>query len=196
MTLRFEEFRESSGRLALALREPPDDEVDTTLGTVHGWALKYGTWANISSRSEGNFLETHAVGAYDRTIRDRGPKIRLLFQHGGDHVVGDRPLGGPLELVSDRTGLRYAAPLFDTTFGRDLLPALKAGLLGASVRFAVVRDRYTSNPKPSARNPKGQLPEREVLEARLAEVSIVVFPAFDSSSAGIRSATDRYTLAA
>jgi phage head maturation protease len=46
-------------------------------------------------------------------------------------------LGVPSRLEEDAHGAAYEVPLFDTSYNRDLLPALQAGAYGASFRFKV-----------------------------------------------------------
>jgi hypothetical protein len=43
----------------------------------------------------------------------------------------------------------------DTSYNRDLLPGLKAGLYGASHRFQVMREEEVASPEPSDSNPHG-----------------------------------------
>lgn len=78
--------------------------------------------------------------------------------------------------------------MFDTSYNRDLIPALEAGALGASFRFRVVREDVIDNPKKVS-NADG-LPERTILEAKVAEFGPVTFPAYAGATAGVRSLTD------
>jgi HK97 family phage prohead protease len=188
------EFRESLGADVLALAEPAASDPAGTLGELYGFGLRWNTWATIDSASEGRFVESFSPGAFDKSIRENGPQIRLLYAHGHDHAVGDRPLG-PLILTASKTGLEYRAPLLDATYTRELAPAIRGGLMGASVRFSVVRDEFRPRPPESDYNPHG-LGERVIREAKLWELSVVTFPAYSSSSANLRSSTDQYVLEA
>ena len=167
-----------------------ENEPVHTLGTVSGWALQFPRddsdhgWARVVEPQEGVYLESFERGAFDQTIATRGSRIRLLMAHGRDPRFGDLPLG-PLSLSSDHRGLGYSAPLLDTELARSIEPALRSGLLGASIRFSPLKDRWTQRPKRSARNPEG-LPERVVTRAALHELSLCTFPAYSSSSATMR----------
>jgi hypothetical protein len=74
-----------------------------------------------------------------------------LFQHGMDPQVGDKPLGPITRLEETDAGGYGEVPLLDTSYNRDLLPGLKAGLYGASHRSACcVRRPSTTRSRPRA----------------------------------------------
>jgi hypothetical protein len=57
-----------------------------------------------------------------------------------DPQIGDKPLGPVMRLEEGENGGGYGeVALLDTSYNRDLLPSLKANLLGASHRFAPLR---------------------------------------------------------
>jgi len=157
----------------------------------------FNEWTEISSVREGHFMERIAPGAFAKTIRERGDRVRVLLEHGKDPQIGNRPLGHILSLREDSQGAAYEVALFDTPYVNDLLPALRAGQYGASFRFEVTREDFDPRPARSVHNPR-QLPERTVQELRLAEFGPVMFPAYAGTSAGIRavSLTDAFATAA
>ncbi len=143
-------------------------------------------WTEINSY-EGNFLEKFAKGSFKKTIRDSRSKMKVLFQHGYDYMVGDKPLGPIVELREDEEGVYYEVPLLDAGYVREeILPGLEAELYGASFRFRVIREEIDEEPDPSEENPQG-LPERIVKEAHVVEFGPVTFPAYEGASAGLRS---------
>jgi phage head maturation protease len=76
----------------------------------------------------------------------------VLFQHGSDPQIGDKPLGPIDQLREDDTGAYYEVPLLEASYVRDnVLPGLKAGLYGASFRFRVVREEINDDPGVLAR---------------------------------------------
>lgn len=137
-------------------------------------------------------MERVAAGAFKKTFREQTPKV--LFQHGQDTQVGDKPLGAPDVLREEDEGPYYEVPLLDTSYNRDLIPGLEAGLYGASFRFSVMREEWVDEPEPSDYNPQG-LPERTIKEVRCQEFGPVTFPAYPGATAGVRSMTDEFIVA-
>ncbi len=148
----------------------------------------------INSVFEGNFMEQIAPGAFRKTFAENSAGMRVLFNHGKDPTIGDKVLGPIRSLSEDKTGAHYEVPLLDTSYNRDLIPGLLAGVYGASFRFKVMREEIVEKPEPSEANPRG-LPERTITEARVMEFGPVTFPAYEGATAGIRSLTDRFRLA-
>ena len=169
-----------------------EDEPDG-MPRLSGHFAKFNEWTEIDSLWEGRFMERIAPGAFKKTFAENRDRIRALFQHGQDPVVGDKPLGPIEDLEEDEQGARYEVPLLDTSYNRDIIPGLKAGLYGSSFRFSVVKEKLTNKPERSSYNPEG-LPERTVQEARVYEFGPVTFPAYAGATAGVRSLTDVYTL--
>lgn len=167
------EFRSRDG-------EPP---------TLFGHFAVFGEWAEISSAVEGHFMERIAPGAFAATFRRDKPKV--LFQHGRDPQIGDKPLG-PIEMLrEDEIGAYYEVPMLDTAYNRELLPGLEAGLYGASFRFTVSGEDVDQRPERSDHNPNA-IPERTIRETQVHELGPVTWPAYEGASAGVRSLTDWY----
>lgn len=160
--------------------------------TMFGHFTKYGTWYEVDSVWEGNFMETIARGSAKKTISENLKDVRALFQHGMDPQIGDKPLGPIATLRDEDEGPYYEVPLLDAKYVReDILPGLEAGLYGSSFRFRVMREEWLDEPKSSATNPD-RLPERTIKEFRLFEFGPVTFPANPAATAGVRSLTDEY----
>ncbi len=167
------------------------DDSSSGMPTLFGHFAVFNTPTEINSAFEGRFIERISPGAFKKTLRENRDKIRVLFQHGKDPQIGDKPLG-PLEAArEDETGAAYSVPLLDTAYNRELLPGLKAGLYGSSFRFQVMKEEVDQNPKRSASNPD-RLPERTITEAKVLEFGPVTFPAYEGATAGVRSMTDRF----
>jgi HK97 family phage prohead protease len=185
--------REGLVRAVMPGPELRDSSVDGSLGTLHGHFAVFNEWAEIDSIFEGRFMEQITPGAFAKTFGEHRDGMRVLFQHGGDPVIGSKPLGPIDQLSEDDTGAAYEVPLLDTSYNRDLLPGLRAGLYGASFKFRVLREELDMEPKRTSENPDG-IPERTITEAQVYEFGPVTFPAYSSATAGVRSLTDEFIL--
>ena len=193
-------YRANFRGVELRAEEPEGNEPSGPV--MSGHFLVFDQWTEISSCYEGNFLERFAPGAIKKTIRENRDAMRVLFQHGFDYVVGDKPLGPIRTLEEDSVGEHvdgvsgawYEVPLLDAGYVRDdILPGLEAELYGASFRFRVIREEIDEEPGVSDHNPNG-LPERTIKEAQVMEFGPVTFTAYAGASAGVRSLSDEFVL--
>lgn len=169
-------------------------EEDGGPSIMFGHFSRFNEWAHIRSVFEGEFLERIAPGAFKKTIGENRNGMRVLFQHGRDPHIGQKPIGQIAELREDPAGAYYEVELFDTTYVRDLVPAIRAGAVGSSFNFTVMREEWNDQPEPSDYNPRG-LRERTIKEAQVREFGPVTFPAYEGATAGIRSITDEFMVA-
>ena len=110
-------------------------------------------------------MDDDPLGARRRVCRGHRPrqlqedageqrhKIRVLFQHCRDPLIGEKPLGRITHLAEDERGAAYEVELLDTEYVRELIPALEAGLYGASFRFRPLRQEVNESPRASNYNP-------------------------------------------
>jgi phage head maturation protease len=152
---------------------------------------QFDTWYEIDSVWEGRFLERTARGAFAKTLRESGAQMRIQFDHGHDPQIGSKLLGKPRSWYEADDSPVVEVELFDTSYVRDLLPGLEAGVYGSSFRFRVVREEWDDAPTRSAHNPDG-LPERTLKELRVLESGPVTWPANPDATAGLRSLTDDF----
>ncbi len=164
-------------------------DADSDMPVLTGHAAVFGQFTEIKSAYEGHFMERIMPGAFAKTIRENRDRIKVLFQHGKDPQIGDKPLGQLRAIEEDTFGLRYEAPLVDTSYNRDLIPGLEAGLYGASFRFSVLNRDVVDRPRKSAHNPLG-LREVSLTEVKLAELGPCTWGAYPEATAGLRSMTD------
>jgi HK97 family phage prohead protease len=176
-------------------RAEADDLPEGSLGLLRILFSPVNEWAHIRSAWEGDFMERFAPGAWKKTIGESASKIRALFQHGQDPQIGDKPLGPFHRLEESARGGYAEVALLDTSYNRDLLPGLKAGLYGSSHRFKPMRYEDIDRPEPSDTNPDG-IKERTIKEARLRELGPVTWPAYEGATAGVRSLTDEFLIGA
>ena len=163
---------------------------DDSRPTMFGYFSRFNEWTEINSYFEGQFMERIQPGAYRKTFRERRNELRVLFQHGRDPEIGDKPIAEIVELREDDEGAYQESRLFDG-LPPLILSGLRAGQYGQSFRMEIMREEWVEEPKPSDANPAG-LPERTIKEIRLHEFGPVTFPAYKNTTAGVRSLTDEF----
>jgi len=168
-------------------------KAENGMPTMVGHFGPFNQWTEINSAWEGRFMERVAPGAFAKTFSENRTNMRVLFQHGQDPSIGEKVLGPITELREDETGGYFEVPLLDTSYNRDLTPGIDGGLYGTSWRFGSMKESFVRSPKKSDYNPEG-IPERTLLELRVAEFGPVTFPAYPGASVGVRSGTDDYIL--
>lgn len=117
-------------------------------------------------------------GAFDRAARE--DDVRALFNHDPNCILG-RTTSKTLRLSIDKKGLRYEIDAPDTSAGRDLLASVTRGdVTGSSFGFDVTAVMWRKD---------GDNYVREIHGTKLYDVSPVTYPAYNSTTAGIRSET-------
>lgn len=179
---------------AVHLRAAVGDGTDDNGRTLFGHFAVFNRWTEIDSMWEGRFLERIAPGAFTRTFTENRDRIKVLYDHGKDPQLGNKPLGPITELNEDKQGAYYEVDLIETDYNdRFVIPAANAGLLGASFRFRVTSEEWNEPRSSTKANPE-KLPERTINEADVFEFGPVTFPAYDAATAGVRSVTDDFLL--
>lgn len=162
---------------------------------------KFNQWYPVSSVWEGEFMERVLPGAFADTIKNDRAQMRVLYDHGFDPSIGNKPIG-PIRTYEEREDGPYVdGPFLDTSYNRDeVIPMLTGRLLdgstvgsqlGASFRFQVMDDSWNMKPKPSKWNPNG-LPQRSIIRTKTFEAGPVTFPASPSAEAAARSLSDEW----
>jgi uncharacterized protein len=150
---------------------------DDTGRKLAGYAAVFNSEAVIG----GMWREEVAPGAYAKTISEHD--IRALWNHDPNIVLG-RNKATTLHLWEDGHGLNAEIVPPDNEWGRPVFDAVKRGdVTGMSIAFRAVKQEWVHPPEGSR-----ELPKRTIREAKLYEVSPVTFPAFESTTVGIRSA--------
>lgn len=149
----------------------PDLEVRSDGRTVHGVAVPWDTPARVND-GFGPYTETFRRGSFERTIRERGHKVKALANHDRRSL----PLGRAHVVREDAAGLYTELRVSKTRAGDEALELVRDGALDAfSVGFLPVKQ---------VDGPDGLVERTEV---RLNEVSLVAFPAYDGAAiAGVR----------
>ena len=140
---------------------------------IEGYAAVFGVY----SQDLGSFKEIIRKGAFAESIQE--DDIRALFNHDPNYVLG-RNKSGSLELVEDEKGLRIKITPPDTQWAKDLVISIKRGDVDQmSFAFETITDNW--------RQDEGQT-VRELIKARLYDVSPVTYPAYEQTSVSARSA--------
>jgi HK97 family phage prohead protease len=121
-------------------------DVDGKKGIVTGYFADFDT-----VDSDGDIIRR---GAFERTIRENGPKSsRPRIKHLMNHDTS-QPLGLLVELKEDDKGLYYESRLGTHTLGQDFIKMVESGLISEhSIGFRTVKrnqlqdyDSYRTNP--------------------------------------------------
>lgn len=145
-----------------------------------GYAAKFGT----KSENLGGFRETINPKAFDRALKEK-QDVRALVNHDTSKVLG-RSTAGTLELIADKTGLKYRVLLPDTTYAHDLHESVKRGdVTQSSFGFITKRDSWGDDPDAEDGEPKNL---RELQDVDLFDVSPVTFPAYHDTEVKARGA--------
>lgn len=186
---------------AVLLRDDPAPGAGQSGSLMFGYFSTFDEPYLIDDWYEGTFIERVAPGAYDDTIKNDVASMRVLYDHGFDPQLGNKPLGPIQTLRADKIGPYYEVPLLDTDYNRNfLLPALRGqlisgqqvgSLLGSSFRFMVTAEVWDRTGKTSSDNPLG-LPVRTITAAKVLEFGPVTFPANEGATSGVRSGTGSF----
>lgn len=134
---------------------------------MFGVVVPYGPVAEIHEFGR-SYRERFAPGAFQRSISERGNKVRLLVSHDTRKL----PIGRATELHEQPDGLRASFAIAATRDGDDALELVRSGTVDAfSVGFRPIRHRID-----------GDVTVRT--EAALMEVSLVGFPAYEGAVVG------------
>ena len=151
--------------------------------TVAGYIARFGQPTTIRDFM-GEYTEELKRGAFTRTIAERGAaKVKMQLDHGHDTLFGNLPIGVWTDLREDRKGLYGEGRILDTWHTIPVRAAIEAGAVdGMSFRFKVVREDWKKATKA------GELDHRTISEVALFEAGPVVFPAYEGTTVGVRSA--------
>lgn len=127
----------------------------------------------------GAFTETVKRGAFSRTLAQRDWRIHLLVNHDESSIPLASVESGTLRLSEDDHGLRVEAALDPSSpWAQSVISAVRRGdLAEMSFAFSVVRDRWNED-----------YSQRDLLEVRLYEVSVVRNGANPATTAELASA--------
>jgi HK97 family phage prohead protease len=142
--------------------------------TLEGYASVFDTPTEIYDHM-GAYTETVARGAFTKTLSERTPVLQ--FDHGRHPMIGSIPLGVIQRATEDEHGLFVRARLSDNWLVQPVREAIRDGAItGMSFQFEVLRDDWNDDST-----------ERTIREVKLYEVGPVVYPAYETTTVGVRS---------
>jgi len=103
-------------------------------------------------------------GAYQKTIRENGERVKYLYQH---NMM--QPIGKMNELYEDEKGLVFVAEVPKTQLGKDVIELMKAGVITENSVGIL----------PIQKEDRGDY--RELKEVKLFEISAVTLAANDQA---------------
>jgi hypothetical protein len=142
---------------------------------LRGHAAVFDQLADLPSH-----YESVAPGAFDAVLAS-DPDVRALVNHDPSQLLGRTP--NTLRLSTDTTGLAFEVDLPDTRPAHDLRALMARGdISGASFGFVPGETAWS-------RAPDGRQIQTHTSVARLLDVSVVTFPAYEGAGAALRALT-------
>ena len=150
--------------------------------TIVGYAAKFERW---SEPIMGWFKEQIARDAFSECdVTD----VIMCFNHNIDSILA-RTTSGTLTLSTDDEGLRFEFEAPATTMGNDMLELVRRGDISkCSFKFTVEEDEWRYADKDNGL----EYDERTIRRiGKLYDVSLVVYPAYSDTEAGVRHLEER-----
>ncbi|MFT4116582.1 HK97 family phage prohead protease [Bradyrhizobium sp.] len=137
--------------------------------TISGFAISWNRPALIA----GLFEERFARGAFDKHLA-QNPDVAALWAHDPSRPLG-RISNGTLTLRSTDAGLYYSlTPNPDAPLGQEALATVGNGTVNeVSVSFTPVVEEWDDS---------GDIPKRLITEAKLYEISLVLWGAYGNDT--------------
>lgn len=152
--------------------------------TFEGYAAVYGQATRIAGW-DGDFDEQIAPGAFRAVTGGQYP--RLMFEHGRHPLIGTMPLGKITDARDDSQGLWIEARLTDNWLIQPVRDAIaEQAIDGMSFRFMVNGDDGES-----WEDRAGDVALRTLRSLDVPELGPVVFPAYEPTTASVRSLLDK-----
>src|SRR5690606_2923592 len=177
--------------------------------TLDGWGAVFNRETIIDSW-EGRFREKISPGAMKKSFRENPPRIQ--YDHGRHPLIGSIPIAA-LERIAEEVhpehapegGAHVVGRLHDNWLVEPVREAIASGSInGMSFRFSVVRERWFDAGGKEIRDeetlreqlrrtwyeavPDEELLLRDLKELRVPEIGPVMWPAYEETSVGVRSA--------
>ena len=114
--------------------------------------------------------------------------VIMCFNHNIDSILA-RTISGTLTLSTDEEGLRFEFEAPQTTLGNDMVELVRRGDISkCSFKFTVEEDEWRYADKQNHL----EYDERTIRKIdKLYDVSLVVYPAYNDTEAGVRHLEER-----
>lgn len=147
-----------------------------------GYSVVFNQWARISDQ-DGNYLERVAPGAAARSIKDRGDRILVMYDHGKNGMIGQQPVAAPRAVWEDPHGMFAWDRIHQAPVLELLRENIRTGAIrGQSFRFSVMDGGQTWEPAK-----RDGLRRRTLTSLDIIERGPVTFPAYPGTEVALRS---------
>lgn len=172
--------RQRNTTIESRLRDVELREVTDHHANIHGYSTIYDYQYPVAGGPDyGGWNETVRSGATKKSLQER-EDVRLLINHTGLPIARTKP--GTMTLRSDGVGLLMDATVdLRSVTVRDLVLAMERGDVDEmSFAFEVTKQKWNRD-----------YTERDILEVKMFDNSIVTYPANGAASAYIKKSNDR-----
>lgn len=145
---------------------------------IEGYAAVFGVETDMGY----GCTESIRAGAFSRALAER-QDVRCLVNHDPNMVLG-RTKSNTLRMAEDTTGLKFSTDLPDTQVAKDTRTLVTRGDIDqCSFGFICRQDEVTYNDDGTC--------HREIIDADLFDVSVVTYPAYESTHCEARSVSEK-----
>ncbi|WP_093291940.1 HK97 family phage prohead protease [Thermoactinomyces sp. DSM 45892] len=153
---------------------------------IEGYALKFEKW----SERMGILTPFREIISRDSLIDTNMADVVALFNHREDFPLARSTVSGEngrLELTVDDIGLKFRLTPTNTTFARDLLENVRAGVVD-QCSFAFSIDHSSKDAETWTYNDNDEIYERRINKIKnLYDISVVTYPAYPDTEAIVSS---------
>jgi HK97 family phage prohead protease len=149
---------------------------------IEGYAIKWEQMS-VPLGYYYKFREKFQNGAFDEYLKS-GADTKFLVDHDTGKVLG-RSNKGTLSIESDATGLKYSLEIPSTSLGNDAYEDVRSGNKEyISVGFRMLAEMWDESDESNV--------IRTVVKANLPEISLTAWPAYEQTTASVRSIDEAY----
>ena len=161
---------------------PSELRANSESRTIVGYAAKFEKWSEPIMGWFREKIDRDAFSECDVT------DVIMCFNHNIDSILA-RTTSGTLSLSTDEEGLRFEFEAPATTLGNDMVELVRRGDISkCSFKFTVEEDEWLYANEENGLD----YDERTIRKIdKLYDVSLVVYPAYNDTEAGVRHLEER-----